>query len=225
MRTLCDSLPLAELMAKLDEPSCAERAAKVTGERLVRWANAMAKAGYRHSEDTLDALRLYIAGYGLLVFGGVGVGKTFFFRAAGRAAKALVAPDAPEPFVWNMMGVAGRRMDEIRAKLLALRDREVVVDDVGAEPVYNEFGSRWEILPWILEMRLESGSRTHFTTNLSPADIERRYGARTVDRMHEMAASATFGGRSRRETRPNARAAAMMSKSAERFEFQRGETA
>jgi len=80
----------------------------------------------------------------------------------------------------------------------------VVLDDIGAEPTFNEYGNRWDVLPWLLEMRLASSGRTHFTTNLSPAELSKRYGARTVDRLHEMACDVTFKGKSNRRTKPNA---------------------
>ncbi len=209
MRTPCDplrgALPLAELLAALDAPSCEEREAEVDARRLSAWANAMAAHGYRHSVESLEALRLYLAGYGLLLMGGVGTGKTHFFRTLGRALAARGRGDEA-PVVRPMVDTVGRRVDEVRALFAESARRDVVLDDVGAEPVFNEYGSRWDVLPWIVEMRLAASGRTHFTTNLAPKELERRYGARTVDRMHEMAASATLAGPSRRRTTPNAAA-------------------
>lgn len=201
MRTPCNSLPLADILAQLKAPSCEERAAAVTAERLAKWAAAMAAHGYRHGEETLEALRLYLAGYGLLLFGGVGAGKTHFFRTLG-LVRTRNGGDAP--VVYPMMDTVGRRVGEVREWFAEAARREVVLDDIGAEPTFNEYGNRWDILPWLVEMRLASSGRTHFTTNLSKSELERRYGARTVDRLHEMAASVTFTGRSNRRTRPNA---------------------
>ncbi len=197
---------LARLLAEIARPSCEEREAAVPERRLKAWADAMARRkGYMASAESLLALRKYLAGYGLLMIGGVGVGKTAFFRAVSsvgvRRGRQPIA-------VWRMADGVGRSVDSIRALFASLREREVLLDDVGAEPTYNEYGNRWEMLPWLIEMRMDSPERTHFTTNLSPAEIEARYGARTVDRIHEMAASVTLGGPSRRHTRPNARAVA-----------------
>lgn len=201
MKTLSDTLPLAEILAKLQAPSCEERAAAVTAERLTKWAAAMAAHGYRHGEETLEALRLYLAGYGLLLFGGVGAGKTHFFRTLGAV---LRAQGGYRPAIYPMMDTVGRKVDEVREYFQEMASHELVLDDVGAEPTFNEYGNRWDILPWLLEMRLAASGRTHFTTNLSKFELEKRYGARTVDRLHEMAASVTFTGRSNRRTRPNA---------------------
>lgn len=201
MKTPCSTFALADILAKLQAPSCEERAAAVTAERLTKWANETTANGYRHSEESLEALRLYLAGYGLLLMGGVGTGKTYFFRTMGdvRARHGLA-----RPVIYTMMDTVGRKVDEVREFFMDAARDEVVLDDIGAEPTFNEYGNRWDILPWLLEMRMAASGRTHFTTNLSPAELEKRYGARTVDRLHEMAASVAYTGKSNRRTRPNA---------------------
>ena len=201
MRTPCNDLPLADILAQLQAPTCEERAAAVTAERLAAWARETTARGYRHSEATLGALRLYLAGYGLLLMGGVGTGKTFFFRALGNV---LAANGKARPTIYPMMDTVGRKVEDVRAFFMDAARDEVVLDDIGAEPTFNEYGNRWDILPWLLEMRMAASGRTHFTTNLSPAELEKRYGARTVDRLHEMAASVAYTGKSNRRTRPNA---------------------
>ncbi len=211
MKTPCSTFALADILAQLRAPSCEERAAEVTEERLARWARETAARGYRHTERSLEALRLYLAGYGLLLMGGVGTGKTHFFRTVGevRARHGMA-----RPVVYAMMDTVGRKVDEVRAFFTGAARAEVVLDDIGAEPTFNEYGNRWDILPWLLEMRMAAPGRTHFTTNLSPAELERRYGARTVDRIHEMAASVAYAGKSNRRTRPNAGAVRAYEKAA-----------
>ena len=202
MKTPCNTLPLAEILAQLQAPTCEERAAAVSSERLTAWARETTLlCGYRHTEATLEALRLYLAGYGLLLMGGVGTGKTFFFRAVGNV---LAANGKARPTIYPMMDTVGRKVEEVREFFMATSREELVLDDIGAEPTFNEYGNRWDILPWLLEMRLAATGRTHFTTNLSKDELEKRYGARTVDRLHEMAASVTFTGKSNRRTKPNA---------------------
>ena len=201
MRTPCSAFALAELLAQLQAPSCEERAAEVTAERLAALARETAAYGYRHTEESLEALRLYLAGYGLLLMGGVGTGKTYFFRVIGEArARRGMA----RPAIFTMMDTVGRKVEDVREYFNEMAGQEIVLDDIGAEPTFNEYGNRWDILPWLLEMHMAASGRTHFTTNLSPAELERRYGARTVDRLHEMAASVTYAGKSNRRTKPNA---------------------
>ena len=201
MKTPCSTFALADILAKLQAPSCEERAAAVTAERLTKWAREMTARGYRHTEESLEALRLYLAGYGLLLMGGVGTGKTHFFRTVGAVLRAY---GKARPAIFTMMDTVGRKVDDVREYFNEMAGQEIVLDDIGAEPTFNEYGNRWDILPWLLEMRMAASGRTHFTTNLSPAELEKRYGARTVDRLHEMAASVAYTGRSNRRTTPNA---------------------
>ena len=201
MKTPSNSLPLADILAQLQAPSCEERAAAVTAERLTMWARGMTAHGYRHSEESLEALRLYLAGYGLLLMGGVGTGKTYFFRTVGAVLRST---GIPRPAIFPMLDTVGRKVEDVREYFNEMAGQELVLDDIGAEPTFNEYGNRWDILPWLLEMRMAASGRTHFTTNLSPAELEKRYGARTVDRLHEMAASVAYTGKTNRRTRPNA---------------------
>ena len=201
MRTPSSNIDFSAILAKLQAPSCAERAVAVTPERLAAWAGEMATHGYRHTEATLEALRLYLAGYGLIMFGNCGTGKTFFFSAIG---KARTAHGMEAPLVYPLMDTVGRKVDEVREWFIAAERHEVVLDDIGAEPTFNEYGNRWDILPWLLEMRLAASGRTHFTTNLKPAELRNRYGVRVVDRLNEMAAQVTLDGKSNRRTKPNA---------------------
>ena len=68
MKTPSSTIDLAGILAQLQAPSCEERAAAVTAERLTAWARETTARGYRHSEESLEALRLYLAGYGLFLF-------------------------------------------------------------------------------------------------------------------------------------------------------------
>lgn len=201
MKTPSNTIDLAAILAQLKAPTCEERAAAVTAERLTAWARETTARGYRHSEESLEALRLYLAGYGLFLFGNVGTGKTFFFRAVG---DVLARNGKPRPVVYPMMDTVGQKVEDLRAFFMDAARDDVVLDDIGSEPTFNEYGNRWDVLPWLLEMRLASSGRTHFTTNLSPAELSKRYGARTVDRLHEMACDVTFKGKSNRRTKPNA---------------------
>lgn len=195
------TIDLAGILAQLKNPSCEERAAEVTAERLTAWARQMSAQGYRHTEKTLEALRLYLAGYGLMLMGGVGTGKTYFFRTVGTVLHAM---GRTRPIIYPMMDTVGQKVDDLREFFMDAARDEVVLDDIGAEPTFNEYGNRWDVLPWLLEMRMASSGRTHFTTNLTIAELRNRYGVRTIDRLHEMAADVKLEGKSNRRTRPNA---------------------
>lgn len=193
---------LAEVTAQVKAPSCQEREKTVTTEEVRACARAMAARGYIHTRESLEALRYYAAGYGILFMGNVGVGKTYFFRTV--AAVRAKNTDNPPIVIYPMIDIVGRRVEEIRECLIDNERSDMVLDDVGAEPTFNEYGNRWEILPWLLEMRRAARGRTHFTTNLSPDEMAARYGARTVDRMQEMAVPLMLTGSSRRMPMPKA---------------------
>lgn len=209
---------LAALAERIAAPSCEERAATVTESQVAAYASAMARRGYRHTAQSLEAVRLYLAGYGLLLMGDAGTGKTFFFAAIGKPLTFRSGEDDSENIIhpYPMIDTVGRKIDEIREWFAAMQYREIVIDDIGAEAVFNEYGNRFEILPWLLDLRLRSPMRTHFTTNLTAKELQARYGARVVDRLHQMAAAVTLAGKSNRRTIPNARVVATIERARER---------
>lgn len=63
-------------------------------------------------------------------------------------------------------------------------------DDLGSEEVRNLYGNKKEVMVDIIQERydhfIEHGLMTHFTTNLGPDDIEKRYGSRIRSRLRHM---------------------------------------
>lgn len=63
-------------------------------------------------------------------------------------------------------------------------------DDLGSEEVRNLYGNKKEVMVDIIQERydhfIEHGLMTHFTTNLGPDDIEKRYGSRIRSRIRHM---------------------------------------
>lgn len=63
----------------------------------------------------------------------------------------------------------------------------ICIDDFGAEPeekaVY--YGSKLDVLQYVIEERYTKGLTTHFTTNLKPELIKERYGDRVHSRVIE----------------------------------------
>ena len=195
---------MAEVTGALARPACAD--VIVRPEAVRARALEMARAGYRPTEASLVALERYIQGYGLWLSGDVGTGKTMFFRhlhplnvriaRSGRVPSVVIFP-----MVRTLeMGVAALRdwLDDNACN-------EVVLDDIGAEPVFNHFGGKFDILPYILDKRQESPCRTHATSNLNARAINARYGdERILDRFSEMFVQIPFKGQSMRRSRPNA---------------------
>lgn len=186
-QTLRVSDILAELQCVMSKPRPSETA--VAKDALIGYAKWMKSAkGYEPSPESISALFSYMKGYGLFLMGGVGTGKTFFFRSLRERVE-----------VFSMLRNMAKPLDDISREVEAMRGDEILLDDIGAEPVYNNYGSRLDLLPWLIEMRLESPMRTHFTSNLKAEALMKRYGARVMDRVKQMAKCCIFTGESRRK--------------------------
>ena len=167
--------------------AAAPKAKVVTDEMVKAEACKMARRGFIFDEQSFDLLRAYLkCRSGLLVLGNVGVGKTFFF-------KALSIP------VLSMQRVGSHTIAEVRSALEDFRNEEILVDDIGTEAEFNNFGVKMDILTTILEERLQIEKRTHFTSNLSVEQIFYKYGARTFDRIKELAMLFKCEGKSKRK--------------------------
>ncbi len=195
---------LAEFGSALDAPSPAETA--VNPEAVRKRAADMAAQGYLPTRASLLALEKYLQGYGLWLTGGVGTGKTAFFRHLAPPSIRLRSTGRPPSIaILPLVRTVEMGVDDVRSWLDEHNLDEVVLDDVGAEPVFNHFGGKFEILPYILDKRLGSPCRTHATSNLSAKALADRYrDARVIDRFAEMFARIDFGGPSLRRSRPNA---------------------
>lgn len=199
MKTGFDKGVIDGLLSALAQPACDEKELEITPEMLERKARAMARRGYRHTERSLEALRLYLSGYGLFLQGPVGTGKTLFFRLL----KDFGGEDIE---IFSMHNILGRNESDIREMMDDLAFREIVLDDIGAEPTFNNYGVKFDILAYLIDRRMESAERTHFTTNLAKSEIASRYGGRVIDRLAEMCRSVKFEGRSLRAPKPNRKA-------------------
>lgn len=189
---------VADMTASLAEPSVYERT--VTPGELRAAADKMLKRGYWPTEASLLALEKYLQGYALWLAGDVGTGKTFFFRAApvwqpqGRSDRGRA--------VLNMGQLLGENVESVKRYLADHADDELVIDDIGKEPLFVEYGTRFEILPWIVEERMQVQARTHYTSNYGKKYFDERYGYGLFDRIFTGAYFVEFAGVSRRVLAP-----------------------
>lgn len=137
---------------------------------------------------------------GLLLFGGVGTGKSF---AAACIANAVLDRELPVLFTSIPMiisGLTGMFKEERVSYIKSLSQFSlVVIDDLGAERE-TEFAR--EVMFDIVDTRYKSGKPLIVTTNLSLQDLKKPGSldlARIYDRILEMCVPIRFAGESRRE--------------------------
>ena len=63
------------------------------------------------------------------------------------------------------------------------RCTRVTIDDIGAEGKFNHYGTQSELLDFVLSRREDASRPTCYTTNLTPEQIQERYGERIIDRL------------------------------------------
>lgn len=138
----------------------------------------MAEEGYIFTHPCqLDTLRAYMDGYGVLISGAVGIGKTLFFRRL-----------SPDIIILNMGSLVAMGHEELASSVLGCLNSEVVIDDLGlGGSKAKDYGREYDALLAVLNWRERSRFRTHFTTNLSNDALVENFDARAVDRIYGFA--------------------------------------
>lgn len=138
----------------------------------------MAEEGYIFTHPCqLDALRAYIDGYGVLISGAVGIGKTLFFRRL-----------SPNIVILNMENLVALGRDDLLSLVNRYQDAEIVLDDLGlGGSKTKDYGREYDALLAVLNWRERSRFRTHFTTNLTNDALVESFDARAVDRIYGFA--------------------------------------
>lgn len=147
------------------------------------YGKKMSGLGYEMNKTSLQILCEYLKGYNLWLCGTVGVGKTYFFETMSRLRRAR----GMDPIIkLSMIETQGWTMDNASQWARETAEYDVLIDDVGAEPMLNHYGEKVEVFPYLLELRMQTRARTHLTSNLAPKDILRRYERRVADRFVQM---------------------------------------
>lgn len=132
---------------------------------------------------------------GLLLFGGVGIGKTtlmHFFKRNPRASyKVVSCRDIESDF-----SSEGEKSVRICSYNIAIPENEFLqteigycFDDLGTEANAKFYGKEKNVMAEILLNRYDnrlSFKFTHLTTNLSHDEVKEQYGLRAYDRFKEM---------------------------------------
>jgi DNA replication protein DnaC len=151
---------------------------------------------------------------GLLLVGGIGVGKTALMRIFHRLFK-----DSARKFKWVTATELRDLLDEytvseIKAMYGYDWKLDLYIDDIGfGNPNSNRYGNTVNLISEIIceryDLFVQTGIKTHLSSNL-PAQVDKAkypdvvtltdlYGNRIVDRMREMCETLIFKGESLRK--------------------------
>jgi DNA replication protein DnaC len=139
---------------------------------------------------------------GLLLFGFPGTGKTFFIKSLMGIERY---PTASE--LCDCYREQGEMNDTFWRKACGCWDSEswaksMAIDDLGQEAVVNNYGTKSEIMDAVICARYRDWQRknviTIITTNLTPEELDKRYGRRITDRLREMCELIKIDGGSNR---------------------------
>ena len=136
--------------------------------------------------------------YGMIFSGLCGNGKTSW----AKAIQSLVAAMN----IKNPYGTSFYGMPLLNAKDLVMRSKGeysdwrnfihtplLIVDDLGVEPrEIMDYGNVFTPIIDLITVRYDEQLYTIFTTNLTPTQIEEKYGKRVVDRLNEMVENVIF---------------------------------
>lgn len=157
-------------------------------------------------ENISKAARWLTGNYktGLMLYGGVGNGKTTLGRAISCLISILfnssVASERKEIFRISALDMAKKVADD-PAYFNKLKDLQMLfVDDIGVEPAsVKSWGNEYSPVTELIYARYDKQLFTLATSNLNDTELRDRYGIRISDRFNEMFDKVYFTGKSYRK--------------------------
>ena len=159
-------------------------------------------------DSQLNLIAKYLTGgskkFGLMFCGLCGNGITTWAKASQLLASGLNLKNPINNLyyvfpLWNAKDLAMRSKGNYNDWRNVMRYQLMIVDDLGTEPrEVMEFGNVYTPLIDLITTRYEEQLYTIFTTNLTPAQLEEKYGKRIVDRLNEMVEKVVFENESYR---------------------------
>jgi DNA replication protein DnaC len=159
-------------------------------------------------DEQLNKIANYLTGgskkFGLMFCGLCGNGKTTWAKALQLLVSGLNLKNPINNLYYvfplcNAKDLAMRSKGNYNDWRNVMRYQLMIVDDLGTEPrEVMEFGNVYTPLIDLITTRYEEQLYTIFTTNLTPAQLEEKYGKRIVDRLNEMVEKVVFENESYR---------------------------
>jgi len=140
---------------------------------------------------------------GVMLTGNCGTGKTLMMQSAQKIYNYF--PD--KSFMFATCGQVVADYNKPKEKggdnaISRYKQGDWCFDDFGTEEMGSHFG-KVEVMREVIlrryEMFINYGNKTHFTSNLTPAMIEERYGERVMSRLKEMCNISIVTGADRRK--------------------------
>lgn len=128
-------------------------------------------------------------GKGLLMTGGCGLGKTLI----GTYILPVLIHDVHRKIV---KCVEAQRLNSEAAKIAG--KHLLSIDDLGCEAILNQYGSKRMVFADIVDAAEKEGKLLIVSTNLTVAEMQEKYGIRTVDRLRGITKFVPFTGESLR---------------------------
>ena len=161
-----------------------------------------------HFDEQLNLIAKYLTcgskKFGQMFCGLCGNGKTTWAKALQLLASGLNLKNPTNNLYYvfplcNAKDLAMRSKGNYNDWRNVMRYQLMIVDDLGTEPrEVMEFGNVYTPLIDLITTRYEEQLYTIFTTNLTPAQLEEKYGKRIVDRLNEMVEKVVFENESYR---------------------------
>ena len=161
-----------------------------------------------HFDAQLNLIANYLTGgskkFGLIFCGLCGNGKTTWAKALQLLVSGLNLKNPTNNLYYvfplcNAKDLAMRSKGNYNDWRNVMRYQLMIVDDLGTEPrEVMEFGNVYTPLIDLITTRYEEQLYTIFTTNLTPTQLEEKYGKRIVDRLNEMVEKVVFENESYR---------------------------
>lgn len=162
------------------------------------WSKAKEIEGYKVNDPaTYRELTQYFLNpekeKGILIAGGTGSGKTLFFKLM---QMSLLNLRIPAFRIVSCIDVEQAIRSE-QAQYSDFAFGDMCFDDLGTESAETViYGNRVNVMSEIIQIRYNAfqnkGLKTHYTTNLTPDEIEKRYGTRISDRLNEACTNYIF---------------------------------
>jgi len=140
---------------------------------------------------------------GLLLMGGVGVGKTSIMKFFIKNQRMSYRVDSCRDVETNYAAFGDEWLDKLSANIPIASNSDyfghqeigLCFDDLGTEANGKHYGKEKNVMAELILNRYDNNLpmiSTHFTTNLTAEDIKKQYGTRVSDRLREMVNIITY---------------------------------